>query len=989
MLKQFTMNFKRLLTILVAPLLLISAGAYAQNRTVSGVVTDASGAPLPGVTIVVAGTNIGTTTSASGAFELSVPPGSTLTVSYIGFATRQVPVTGGSLKITLQASGTSLNELVVIGYGTQKKKDLTGSIASVDAKDFQKGAITSPDQLIAGKISGVAVTSNGGAPGSGATIRIRGLASLNGNNDPLIVVDGVPLSNNGIAGVASALSLINPDDIENITVLKDASAAAIYGSRASSGVILITTKRGHGGKPRFDFNTRFSVSQISREVSVLTASQFRDYVNANGSAAYKAMLGNANTNWQNEIYQTALTTDNDLSISGALKNMPYRISVGYLDQEGILKTDNLQRGSAAVRLSPVLFDNHLKIDINLNGTLSKSRFANQGAIGNATQFDPTQPVHDTSTQFGGYHEWMDGSNLKPLATRNPVALLEQYHNIGTANRSFGNVQFDYKFHFLPDLHAILNLGYDLSQGKGTITIPANAAQSFYNTPGPGYNGKYLQKTDNTVGEFSLNYVKNITSIKSNINLTAGYGYYNNLTTNYSYVAYDAKGDTLVGGVPNHFIDKPENTLISYYGRLIYTFNEKYILTASLRTDGSSRFAPNDRWGTFPALAFAWEIGQEKFLRNSKTVSNLKLRLSYGVTGNQEGIGDYGYLADYYLSYNISQYQFGNQFYYMSTPSPYVSNLTWEQTASTNAGIDYGFFNNRITGSLDYYYKNTINLLDNVFIPVGSNFSNKITTNIGNMTSQGVEFSINAIPVQQKDLTWSFGFNVAYNKIKITKLRAFNDPSFAGDLTGGIAGATGQSIQIQTVGYSPFSFFVFKQVYDPKTGKPIEGLYEDLNRDGIINEKDQYRYKSPFAPVIYGFSTEVDYKKWSFSTVLRANVGNYMYNNVASNTGVQRQILNPVNLLVNATTDIYKTGFYNNQFQSDYYIQNASFLKMDNLSVGYSVMTGNKLNLRLTAYCQNVFTITKYTGLDPEIYGGIDNNFYPRPRIYTLGLNLGF
>lgn len=977
---------------LLLPLLLYGMAAEAQNRAVTGTVVDAkSGSPLPGVTVVLKGTNLGATTGGDGSFRLSAPAGAqTLVVSYIGYATQEIPMAGNSLRVALEPSSANLNELVVIGYGTQQKKDLTGAIATVDAKDFQKGAITSPDQLISGKIAGVSVTSNGGAPGAGSTIRIRGLASLNGNNNPLIVIDGVPVSNNGISGVANPLSLINPDDIESITVLKDASAAAIYGSRASSGVILITTKRGKAGKPEFNFNTELSFSKITNEVNVLSPTQFRDYVNTYGDDSHKALLGQSNTDWQKEIYQAAATTNNNLSVSGALKNMPYRVSIGYLDQQGILKTDNLQRTSASVRLSPVLLNGHLKIDLNLNGSLSKTRFANQGAIGAAVDFDPTQPVHVAdSGKFGGYFEWTQNGVPNPNAPRNPVALLEQNHNTSTANRSFGNAKFDYSLPMLPELHVIWNAGYDVSKGQGTVTVPANAAQDWTTTTNHGYNSQYLQKNFNIVSEFSLNYIKDIRAIKSNINATAGYGYYNNLTTNYNFPALDSKGDTIAGSAPLYPFDKPENTLISYYGRVIYAYNEKYILTASIRTDGSSRFAPNVRWGVFPALAFAWKINEEKFLKNSNIISNLKLRLSYGVTGNQEGIGNYGYLPDYYLSQNGSQYQFGDKFYYMYTPAPYVSDLTWEQTASTNVGLDYGFLNNRISGSIDYYYKNTKNLLDYITIPVGSNFTNKITTNIGTMTSQGVELSINIVPVQNKNLTWSIGFNAAYNKVKITRLRSFTDSTFAGDLTGGINGATGQSIQIQSVGYSPFSFYVFKQVYDPKTGKPIEGVYEDANRDGVINQNDQYRYKSPFAPFVFGFSTQLTYKKWNFSTVLRANVGNYMYNNVASDLGIERNIINPVGILGNSTTDIYKTGFNNNQYQSDYYIQNASFLKMDNIGIGYNVLSNDKLNLGLSIHCQNVFTITKYSGLDPEIYNGIDNNLYPRPRVFTLGANLGF
>lgn len=993
------MYIKKLLSILTASLLLFGLSAMAQNREVRGTVTDAkTGSPLPGVTVFIKGGNTGTATNANGIFELQATPGAdSLVVSYVGYATQHVPIKSGNMRIAMELSQASLNEVVVIGYGTQQKKDITGSIATLDARNFQKGAITSPDQLIAGKISGVSVTSNGGAPGDGSTIRIRGLASLNGNNDPLIVIDGVPLqsTNNGsgnqtISGIANPLALINPDDIASVTVLKDAASAAIYGSRASSGVILITTKKGTTQKPRFDFSTQFSVSKLIKEVPVLSSSQIRAYVKQNGTPAQIAMLGNANTNWQDQIYQTALTTNNNLSVSGSLKNMPYRISVGYLGQQGILKTDQLKRTTATISLNPVFLNGHLNVSLNVTGALSQSRFANQGAIGSAVSFDPTQPVYEKGSPYGGYWEWTNSAGLMSLATRNPVALLEQYHSLSHANRSFGDLKFDYSLPMLPNLHVIWNLGYDASQGKGTVNVPPDAAQQWNsNPPNHGYNSQYLQKTWNTVSEVSLNYNKDIKAIKSNINAVAGYGYYNNLMTHYNYAAFDSKGDTIPGSAPVYPFDKPENTLISYYGRLIYTYNDKYILMGSLRTDGSSRFAPDDRWGVFPAASFGWRINKEDFLKDSKVVSDLKVRASYGVTGNQEGIGYYSYLPDYYMSATNSEYEFGNKFYSMYTPSPYTANLTWEQTASTDVGIDYGFLDGRITGSIDYYYKNTKNLLDNITIPVGTNFTNIILTNIGTMTSKGFEFSLNVIPVQNKNVTWNIAFNMAYNKSTITKLRTVGNSTFAGDATGGISGATGQTIQIQSVGYTPFSFYVYKQVYDPKTGMPIEGLYEDMNRDGVINSNDEYRYMSPFAPLIYGFSTSVTYKRWSFSTVLRANVGNYMYNNVAANLGVERGILNPIGILDNSIPDIYKSGFFNNQYQSNYYIQNASFLKMDNLGVSYNLLTGNKLPLTISVNCQNVFTITKYEGINPEIYGGIDNTLYPVPRIYTLGVNLGF
>ena len=986
------MYIKKLLTMLMVPLLLQGFSAVAQNRNVRGTVTDAkTGSPLPGVTVAVKGTNSGTITNAEGIFDLQAPEtADSLIVSYIGYTTQEVPIKSGQIRIAMELSQASLNEVVVIGYGTQQQKDITGSIATVNAKNFQKGAITSPDQLIAGKISGVSVTSNGGEPGVGSTIRIRGLASLNGNNNPLIVIDGVPLSGNDIDGVSNPLSLINPDDVASITVLKDAASAAIYGSRASSGVILITTKKGATQKPKFDFSTQLSISKLIKEVPVLSASQFRTYVKETGTPAQIAMMGNANTNWQDQIYQTALTTNNNLSVSGAVKNMPYRVSVGYLGQQGILKTDNLKRTTATISLNPVFLNGHLNVSLNVTGALSQSRFANQGAIGSAVSFDPTQPVFKQGSPYGGYWEWQTSTGLSPLATRNPVALLEQYHSLSHANRSFGDLKLDYSIPMLPDLHIIWNMGYDASQGKGTVMVPPNAAQQWNsNPPNHGYNTQYLQKTWNTVSEVSLNYNKDIKVIKSNISAVAGYGYYNNLSTNFNYAAFDSKGDTIPGSAPTYKFDKPENTLISYYGRLIYTYNDKYILMGSLRTDGSSRFAPNDRWGVFPAGSIGWRINKEEFLKNSRAVSNLKLRLSYGVTGNQDGIDDYSYLPDYYLSTVNSQYQFGNKFYSMFTPSAFNANLQWEQTASTDVGLDYGFLDGRITGSIDYYYKKTKNLLDLINIADGTNFSNILFTNIGNMTSEGFEFSINTVPVQNKSVTWNVEFNMAYNKSTITKLRTVNNSTFAGDPAGRISGGTGNTIQIQSVGYSPNSFYVYKQIYDGKSGKPIEGLYEDMNRDGIINSNDEYRYKTPFPPFVYGFSTSVVYKKWTFSTVLRANVGNYMYNNVEANLGVERGVLNPIGILDNATTNIYATGFFNNQYFSDYYIQNASFLKMDNIGITYSLLTGNKLNLTLSANCQNVFTITKYQGINPEIYGGIDNTLYPVPRIYTLGVNVGF
>lgn len=976
---------------LLAFLLLLGNIAYGQTRTISGIVTSGNQhVPLSGVSIMVQGTHTGTFTSSDGTYHLDVPAtAQSLVFSYVGYLKHIMPVTGNEINVTLYLdSSNSLNTVVVIGYGAVKKKDLTGSISTVSSKDFQSGTITSPEQLIAGKVPGVSITSPGGQPGSTSTIRIRGGASLNASNDPLIVVDGVPLSSVNLQG-------INPDDIESFTVLKDAAATAIYGSRASNGVIMITTKKGTSGKPVITFSPLASLSHIVKEYPVLSAAQFRNIVNERGTDAQKAMLGDANTDWQKQIYHTAYTSDNNLSIAGSFHNIPYRVSGEYLNQTGIVKTDKLQRGALSLSLSPYLFDKHLKIDINIHGASTNSRTSNGGAVGAAIAMDPTQPVYsETNKNFGGYFEWLSNDTTpNNLATRNPVALLEQYNQENHALRSFGNIQLDYKFHFLPELHANLNLGYDVAKYDGTYKAPANAAQSYNDIPNlRGQNNQYWNNYKNKVGEFYLNYNKDITSIKSNINAVAGYGYYDNYSYTKNFYSISASNDTLPNSQPTFPDSYSEVTLISYYGRLIYTYNDKYILMGSIRTDGSSRFAPKYRWGVFPSGAFTWKAGQEDFLKNSRALSTLNLRLSYGITGNQDGISYYGYLNSYELSTNQSQVNFGDDYYHYWIPTAYAADLKWEQTATTDIGVDFGFLNNRINGSIDYYYKKTSNLLATVFVPALSNYGNQVTRNVGNMTDKGIDFDINATVIKTPKITWDVAFNAAYNKFTITNLTVSQDSlaSLVNMSVGGIQGGTGNTIQVQSVGYTPNTFYVYQQIYNSE-GQPIEGAYVDQNRDGLINQEDFIHYKSPFAPVTMGFSTSFTYNKWTISTVLRASIGNYVYNNVASNLAVYRNILNPTNYLQNAPTSVLKTNFYNNQFFSSYYIENASFLRMDNLGISYNAgnIFRNTCKLSVSANCQNVFVTTKYTGIDPEIYGGIDQTIYPRPRIFSLGANLSF
>ncbi|PWG80234.1 SusC/RagA family TonB-linked outer membrane protein [Pararcticibacter amylolyticus] len=986
--------------LLLLSLVLFSVCGFSQTGSISGQVLDEKGEPLPGASVSIKSINRGTSTDASGVFKLNaVPNGSyVLSVSFIGYQVSETPVTVNGerkMNVKLVPNTQNLTEVVVIGYGTQQKKDLTGSISTVSSKDFQKGNIATPEQLIVGKVAGVQVTTNGGQPGSPSTIRIRGGASLNASNDPLIVVDGVPFSNfkdasgkNTLPGIGNPLALLNPNDIETFTVLKDANATAIYGSRASNGVILITTKKGKSGAPAINFSSQNSVSTVAKKVDVLTADQVREYVNANGSEDLKKLLGTANTNWQDEIFRNAVSTDNNLSISGTSKITPYRVSFGYLNQNGTLITDKLERGTAALSLSPRLLDNHLKVDFNMKNSLAISQFANQDAISGAIQFNPTQAVTDPQSPYGGYFEWTrpDGT-LNPNAPRNPVSAIRMKDDNAHTMRSFGNLQLDYSFHFLPELHANLNAGYDVSKGQGSTFIPADAAISF-STRG-NYN-RYKSTISNYVVEAYLNYTKDISSINSNINATAGYGYYANRTKNYNFPSYEAD-TTTVKSTPKFPYDIPENRLLSYYGRLIYTLNNRYILSGTVRTDGSSRFSKDNRWGIFPSAAFTWRMNEESFLKGSSTLSDLKLRLSYGVTGQQEGIANYSYLPNYSVSNNEAMYQIGDTFYYMNAPVAYDGDIKWETTTTYNAGIDYGFLNGRINGSIDVYRKKTKDLLSVIPIPIGSNFSNQLLTNVGNMEADGIELAINAKPVLKNDLTWDVGFNFTYNKTKVTNLTASYDPDYM-VAVGDITGSTGNKIQAHALDRPPFSYYVWKQVYD-ESGKPLSGVYADLDGDGTITEADKYFYKSPLPKFTLGFSTSLSIHKWTLSTVLRSSIGNYIYDNVSSNLSSRTVILDATSGVVNnVVKDFLNTGFSANQYYSDYYVKNASFLKMDNLGLAYAagnIVRNSKMNLTISANVQNVFVVSDYKGVDPENYNGIDYKFYPRPRTYVLGLNVGF
>jgi TonB-linked SusC/RagA family outer membrane protein len=967
---------------------LFFTNGFAQQRNVTGtVINQETKLPLAGVSVTVKGTQRGVQTDNSGRFSISTADGSVLVFSYVGFLDYEVKAAGqNNLAVTLSGSTRGLGEVVVIGYGTQRKKDLTGSVATVTVKDFQKGMITTPEQMIAGKVAGVSIISNSGAPGAGSTIRIRGGSSLRASNDPLIVVDGVPLENSGVSGSPNSLSMINSNDIESFSILKDASAAAIYGTRASNGVILITTKKGSGGKLKVNFSSVNSLSTLIKKVEVLSAAQFSAVVNANGTTAQKAMLGSANTDWQDQVYRNAFATDNNISFSGGINKLPYRVSLGFLNQDGILKTGYMQKGSVSLAVNPMFFQNHLKVDLNIKATTQQSRFANQGAIGGAISFNPTQPVYSNSSRFGGYFEYLDpatATGLTNLAGRNPVGVLNQRVDKGTPVRSIGNLQLDYKFHFLPELRANLNLGYDISKGTGTIFVSDSAASDYLAGGTGGQNNQYKQTKQNSLLEFYLAYAKSLPSIKSKFDIMGGYAYNNYQTTNYSFASYNAKGVKYPNTDPNFPFNKPENTLISYLGRLNYSYNDKYLLTATVRRDGSSRFAEGNRWALFPSVALAWNMKDDLFPKGN-SVSELKLRVGYGITGQQDGIGNYDYLSSYALSATNATYQFGNAYYQMYRPSGYNPNIKWEQTATTNIALDFGFMDNRINGSVDFYYKKTTDLLNSIPQPAGTNFSAFIIANVGDMENKGVEFNVNVQAIRKKDFTWEPSFNVTYNKNTITNLTVLpKDANYVGFPTGGIAGGIGgQFVFINSIDNSKNTFYLYKQVYD-KAGKPVEGVFEDLNKDGIINQNDLYRSKRADPRLFMGFSSNFTYKKWNASFVMRAAFDNYVYNNNYSQTGTRNQVLGNASVLYNASVNYLETGFIGNSLEllSDYYIQNASFLRMDNLTIGYNAgrVFRNKASLRINANVQNVFVITKYKGLDPELSGGIDNNIYPRPR----------
>lgn len=1014
-------SLKYLVTVLFSSLFLV---AFSQSATLRGIVKDSEGNPIFNATVTLEGIIFGAKTSESGSYEIgNIPAGSyVLVCKYFGLETfnESITLTANQVlekNISLSKS-KELEEVVVIGYGTTRTKDLTGSATIINEKNFAQGSVATPEQLIMGKVSGLRVTTNDGAPGSGSTLRLRGGTSINASNDPLIVVDGVPLDNGGIAGAANPLALINPNDIASFVILKDASATAIYGSRGANGVILITTKKGDGFKTdklNIVFNTKHSIATIAKYADVLSGDSLRNLIMLKGNATQQALLGSANTDWQREVFRNAYVTDNNVSISGGIKNFPYRLSLGNRLENGLLMRDQFMRNNVSLNITPSFLDNHLMLEANQKYVQTNSFFANRGALG-AAYFDPTQPVYSDSSTYNGYWEWID-NNGKPntLAAKNPVGLINQRDDESKVNRYIANAKLTYKLHFFPMVKTVVNVGVDLSEGSGVVSTDANSASGFFSE---GSYNTYRSSKTNKLIEAYANFNNADKNSKHLIDITAGYSYQDWESRSPNLNVYNQAQDSIISpAAPFPFYTK--NALLSFYARGIYTFNNKYVLNASLRRDGSSRFSPEARWGLFPSVSAAWILSEERVLKDLKWLNMLKVRGGFGITGQQDGIGDYGYISNYFEGTPTAQYAFGGQFYSVLRPGGFDAGLKWEETRSYNIGLDFGILKDRISGSVDVYRKETYDLLATVPVPAGTNFTNELLTNVGNMQNQGVELTINAGLLATKTSRLDLTANASRNFNKVLKLSQVDDPDAVGILVGGIAGGINNTIQVHRIGFPTFSFLVYEQMYDAQ-GKMIQvgqqatidvngdgqlndkdkwkdiHAYADRNGDGKINIDDRYIFDKAAPNWFLGMALNYTYKKWTAGISMRSELGAHIYNNIHSNSGTFQSINGTQGFLSNISSLYYDDQVRNvstNQLLSDHYIERADFLRIDYVNLGYNFgklkALNNKMGLNVGFIVQNVFVLTKYSGLDPEIGGGIDNNIYPRPRTYSLSLTFDF
>jgi iron complex outermembrane receptor protein len=994
--------------------LFVGLGSFAfAQRTITGTVTDAeSGEPLIGANVLVVGTSIGTITDIDGSYSIDVPEGSNeLQFSYTGYSTQRVTLGVSNVLDIALSPGEVLEEVVVIGYGTVKKEDATGVVAAVTDEDFNRGAIVSPDQLIAGKVAGVQITPNSGEPGGQTSIRIRGGTSVNASNEPLYVIDGVPIDNaghnpGGFQSGRNPLNFINPEDIETFTVLKDASATAIYGSRGANGVILITTKKGEAGqRPRISYNTWASFAQDVERIEVLNAEQFRSVV-----TFYEPnnldLLGDANTDWQDQVFRTAFGQNHALSLTGGGSNFGYRASVGYLNQDGIVKTSNTERTNFSLSYNHDLFDEDLSINFNVKGAFTNDRISPNGVIGGAISYNPTFPVNDPTSQLGGFFEY---DLTVPNAGTNPVSELRQTQDFAENFRGLGNIELDYALPFVTGLSAKLNLGFDIFTGERSRFLPTTLRSQALNGENAGEARLERFTRQSSLLEAYLTYDRPLEAINSTLNFTAGYSYqdFNNEFPGF-----------VANGLPNNFFgtDNPaganrnvlnnsviENRLISFFGRVNYDLANRYLLTFTFRRDGSSRFGPDSRWGNFPSAAFGWKFLQEPFLEFLQgTLSDAKLRVGWGITGNQE-IGDYLYLPRYLPGDALAQYQFGDQFLTTIRPQAFDPGLQWEETETVNIGLDLEFLQGRFNASIDAYQKTTTELLFDVSVPAGTNLSNRVLTNIGSLENRGIELVIDGYVIDSDDFNWNLGFNAAYNENEITATIGNTGDDFLGLLTGGIGGAVGNNIQVIRTGSPINSFFVLEHILN-EDGNPRNDLtdfnddgtiddldmYVDQNGDGIINESDRVVGEQPAPDFLLGMTSNMNYKNFDLSFTLRANLGNHVYNNVLSANSALQSVTNlsapPTNILTRGLV----TNFSFPQFFSDFYVEDASFLRMDNITLGYTADDlFNQLNARLYVTAQNLFVLTDYNGLEPELQSGIDNNVFPRARTILFGLNLNF
>lgn len=992
----------------ILPLLLglfLSVGVYAQNITVKGHVKDALGGVIGANVVEKGNTTNGTITDLDGNFTLTVPQGATLVVSFIGYKSQEVTA-APSVVVTLQDDAELLETVVVIGYGSVKKNDLTGSVTAIKADEINRGAITSPDQMLQGKVPGLLVTPASGDPTGGATIRIRGAASLYASNDPLIVIDGVPVTSEGGAGMANPLASVNPNDIESYTVLKDASATAIYGSRASNGVIIITTKKGTGDKMKVSYNSSYSLKQNTSTLEMMTGDQYRQYIKDvyGENDPRLGMMGNANTDWQDLIYRTAFSTDQNVSLYGNAKGvLPYRVSLGYTYDQATLKEGDNQRANLGISLSPKFFQDHLSVNVNLKGIYNRANYPNSGAVGSAVDFDPTQSPYfydangniDTS-KAGGYFNWInaDGS-ANTMASINPLSQLYDNYNVNDTWRSMGNVQLDYKIHGFEDLRVNLNLGYDLARTEGTkyselgsILSMRNGAQDYYEN--------YANNNANTLLEFYANYNKEFGI--HHLDVMAGYSWQHN------YVKYD-NIQYYNNDRSNVYLDNPtdrkEYYLVSFFGRVNYSLNSKYLFTVSLRDDASSRFSKSNRWGLFPSAAFAWNIAEENFLKESDApISSLKLRLGWGQTGQQDiGIDRcYAYQAKYTQSSALAtRIPWGNGYIYTLAPNAYNPDIKWETTETYNVGLDFGFLKGRINGTIDAYLRKTKDLLNDVTTPMGVNFSNKVISNVGDMENKGLEFNLNFIPIERKDMRWTINVNGTWQDTKITKLTNNPTPDYLGVEVGANMGGTGGYTSLYSVGYSPYTYHLYQQAYD-ENGKPLQNVLVDRDGNGEITAQDRYITDKSIQPkFFYGIGSQFTYKNWDFGFNAHGSVGGYALNRIKMNTATSYSDDYTKGYLNNLSPYCMETGWTatisEQQKYSDMFLENTTFFRMDDINVGYTFDKIKNWNgkIRVAASVQNVFTITKYSGLDPELTAvdGVDNNLIPRPRLYTLRLNINF